>query len=237
MEFVFSYLAGLLTLLNPCVFPVLPIVLASALHASKWGPLALVLGMGAAFSIVGISIAALGPALGIDSNTVSQTGAVIMMLLGGYLMVGHRFVSPTAVFAGTAQVAEARMQTMNTNSIGGQFLGGALLGAVWSPCIGPTLGGAITLAYEQSNLAYAFAVMLTFSAGIGSVMLFFAYGARGLVTRSRNAMATLVPYAGTIIGTVFFAVGVMIFFKLHHSLEAWALARMPEWLVQFSTRF
>ena len=94
MEFLFSYLAGLLTLLNPCVFPVLPIVLASALHASKWGPLALVVGMAAAFSIVGVSIAALGPTLGITSDVVSRTGAIIMMLLGTYLMVGQRFHKP-----------------------------------------------------------------------------------------------------------------------------------------------
>ena len=141
------------------------------------------------------------------------------------------------MFAGTANAAESRMQALDTNSLGGQFLGGALLGAVWSPCIGPTLGGAITLAYEQSNLTYAFAIMLAFSAGVGSIMLFFAYGARELVAKSRNAMANLVPYAGTIIGAVFLLVGLMIFFKLHHTLEAWALARMPLWLVQFSTQF
>ncbi|TMV51775.1 cytochrome c biogenesis protein CcdA, partial [Thioclava sp. BHET1] len=45
MELILGYAAGLLTLINPCVLPVLPIVLASALQASRFGPLALAAGL------------------------------------------------------------------------------------------------------------------------------------------------------------------------------------------------
>ena len=68
MEIVFAYLAGLLTLINPCVLPVLPIVLATALQASKWGPLALAAGLSVMFIVLGMGISAFGPALGINDQ-------------------------------------------------------------------------------------------------------------------------------------------------------------------------
>ena len=59
MDLVFAYLAGLLTLINPCVLPVLPIVLATALQASAPGPIALAAGMGISFVTVGIAVVGL----------------------------------------------------------------------------------------------------------------------------------------------------------------------------------
>jgi len=60
MELVFGYIAGLLTLINPCVLPVLPIVLASALQAGRHGPLAIALGMGVSFVTLGMLVATVG---------------------------------------------------------------------------------------------------------------------------------------------------------------------------------
>ncbi|MEL6841157.1 MAG: cytochrome c biogenesis protein CcdA, partial [Pseudomonadota bacterium] len=57
MDLLFGYLAGLLTLINPCVLPVLPIVLATALQAGRGGPLVLAAGMSLSFVIVGMTVA------------------------------------------------------------------------------------------------------------------------------------------------------------------------------------
>jgi cytochrome c biogenesis protein CcdA len=64
MDLIFAYLAGLLTLINPCVLPVLPIVLASSLHRDRRAPMALAAGMSVSFVALGLGITALGPALG-----------------------------------------------------------------------------------------------------------------------------------------------------------------------------
>ena len=60
MDLVFAYLAGLLTLINPCVLPVLPIVLASALQVSPLGPVVLATGMGLSFVAVGMAVLSFG---------------------------------------------------------------------------------------------------------------------------------------------------------------------------------
>ena len=82
MEFVLGYVAGLLTLINPCVLPVLPIVLATALQAGRSGPLLLAFGMSVSFVTFGLLIAALGQTFGISEESLSNAAAVVMIAFG-----------------------------------------------------------------------------------------------------------------------------------------------------------
>ena len=148
MELVFAYLAGLLTLINPCVLPVLPIVLVSALNASRMGPVALAAGMSLSFVAFGMLVTAFGSSIGLTQDRLSEIGAFLMIVFGVVLVVpmfARRFETATAGFAAGA---DAQLNDIDDTGLKGQFLGGLLLGAVWSPCIGPTLGGAIALASQ-----------------------------------------------------------------------------------------
>lgn len=162
MDLLFGYLAGLLTLINPCVLPVLPIVLATALQAGRAGPLALAAGMSVSFVIVGMTVAVFGRTLGIDDVMVARAGAVMMILFGLVLLIPQFSARFATVTAGISARADAGMDGVNRDGLGGQFVGGALLGAVWVPCVGPTLGGAIALASAGESLGLAAATMLSF---------------------------------------------------------------------------
>ena len=72
-----SLAAGSLTTLSPCVFPLLPVVLGSVLQGNRFAPVAMAMGVGMTASFVGIGmvLGALGPALGIDADTVRTAGA------------------------------------------------------------------------------------------------------------------------------------------------------------------
>jgi cytochrome c biogenesis protein CcdA len=234
MEIVFAYGAGLLTLINPCVLPVLPIVLASALQASRWGPLALASGMSLSFVTLGLLVTAAGRSLGLDEETFSQAGAVLMIGFGLVLMVpaaGRGFALATA---GMSSRADAGIDAVGTQGVAGQFLGGALLGAVWSPCIGPTLGAAISLASQGESLGQAGAVMAGFALGVSTVILALGYGLRSALARNRALMQSIATRARPILGAVFVAVGAAILFRLHHFAEAWAVQTLPAWLIDLS---
>ena len=112
--------------------------------------------------------------------------------------------------------------------------GGALLGAVWSPCIGPTLGGAIALASQGESLAFATAIMVFFAVGVSTVLLALAYGSQAAIRSRRDSLSAIAQRSRPILGAAFLLVGLMILTKTHHRLEAWALDRMPHWLVDFS---
>ncbi len=241
MDLVFGYLAGILTLLNPCVLPVLPIVLLAALNRHPAGPVVLAAGMGASFVVLGTAVAALGPALGIDETTVSKTAAAFMMAFGAALLIPRVGAAFSAAAAGASGSASATLDGLeNADSRGGlltQALTGVLLGAVWSPCIGPTLGGAISLAAEGRNVPWAAAIMTAFALGIGSVIVLLAYGTREAIMRRRTRLQSLAERARPVTGIVLLGLGAVLFFGLHHPLEIWLLDNLPHWFQDLSVKF
>ncbi len=234
MDLIFAYLAGALTLINPCVLPVVPIVLASALQAHRLGPVALAAGMGISFVALGLVVAALGQALGVSDQTLARAGAVAMIGFGAVLLVPRLNAGFALATAGVSARADLQIDGVDRSGLIGQALTGVLLGAVWSPCVGPTLGGAISLASQGGNLIWAGAVMAFFALGVASVMLALAYGARAALMRRRAAMQVLAARAKPLMGITLIAVGVMIFFRLHHIAEAWLLTVLPVWLQDLS---
>jgi cytochrome c-type biogenesis protein len=234
MELIFAYIAGLLTLINPCVIPVLPIVLASALNAGRKGPLALALGLTISFVAFGMFITIIGYSLGVTQESLADIGAIIMIMFGLILLVpalSRRFESATQ---GVAGAANKQMLGLNLNRFSGQFFGGILLGAVWSPCIGPTLGGAIALASQGESLAWAALIMLFFALGVSTLILGLSWGAQSALRSRTQAMKALASRSKPILGLVFIAVGVMILTKFYHIIEKWAVQNLPVWLQDLS---
>lgn len=242
-EVLLGYVAGLLTLINPCVLPVLPIVLASALQAHRLGPVALALGMSAAFVTLGLGVAALGRSLGISEDSVAQAAALLMVGFGLVLLVPRLNSGFALATGGMAARADAGFDDatqgrffggLGGGGLGGQVLGGALLGAVWSPCVGPTLGGAISLASQGQSLVWAGAIMLAFAAGVSTIILALGYGARAALARRKALLRRVAEVSKPVMGVVFVLVGLMIFFQLHYVIEEWLLDVLPIWLQDLS---
>ena len=234
MEFLLGYAAGLLTLINPCVLPILPIVLATSLQASRHGPLAIAAGMSISFVVLGMLVTVLGRSLGLTPETVADAGAVVMIGFGLVMLVprfSERFATATA---GMSSRADAEFDSLDGSGLRGQFLGGVLLGAVWSPCIGPTLGGAISLASQGEDLWRATFIMITFALGVSTVVVSLGYGARSVIQRRQAWMRQIASKARPIMGIVFVAVGLGLLFRVHHVLEYWAIQILPTWLIDLS---
>jgi cytochrome c-type biogenesis protein len=234
MDLIFGYGAGLLTLINPCVLPILPIVLATALQASRLGPLAVAAGMSLSFVVLGLAVTALGRSIGLTPETVADAGAVLMILFGLVLLVPRFSEAFATATAGVSAGADARMDDVDRNGLTGQFLGGLLLGAVWSPCIGPTLGGAISLASQGESLLRAGAIMLAFALGVSTVIVALGYGARSVIQKRQAWMRSVALRSRPILGGVFVAVGVGILLRVHHMIEYWAIQTLPPWLIDLS---
>lgn len=229
-----AFVAGVLTLLNPCVLPVLPIVLAASLQADRRGPLALAGGLSLSFVLAGLFVILLGASFGIDQMMMTTAAAWLMVGFGLIMLIprlNERFALATAGIAGSA---DSRMQDMTDAGLRGQFLGGVLLGAVWSPCIGPTLGGAISLAAQGRDVVWSGAIMAAFAMGVSAIMLALAFGAREVIGKRQQALRWLSDKAKPILGVTFLCVGLGILFGLDRWLEGWVLDAMPEWLQDLS---
>jgi len=237
LELPLAYLAGLLTLINPCVLPVLPIVLASALNQDRRAPVALAAGMSVSFVAVGMLVATVGYAIGLTVDLMSKIGAILMMVFGTVLLVPAFAQRFELAFAGLSGSAGQKMTDAGSDGLKGQFLGGILLGAVWSPCIGPTLGGAVALASQGQNLAWAALIMVFFALGVSTLIVGLGLGARETLRNRTDKLRGIAERSKPIMGAVFLTVGLLLFFNVNHFIDAWAMQIMPIWLQDLSVRF
>ncbi|MFV0295155.1 MAG: cytochrome c biogenesis CcdA family protein [Hyphomicrobiaceae bacterium] len=234
MDILFAYGAGLLTLINPCVLPVLPMILGSAVQQERLGPLALALGLGVSFVVLGVGIAAIGPGIGLDADNIARIGAVAMIAFGVVLLVPAFNTRFAAVTAGISGGAHQQRGALEGRGLSGQFLGGMLLGAAWSPCIGPTLGGSISLASQGKSLLWAAAIMASFALGTATIILALAYGTREALSRRQARLRSLAAHAKGIMAAALIIVGLVILFGINQRIEGWAIQVLPEWLQELS---
>lgn len=234
MTLFWAWLAGVLTLINPCVLPLLPVIIAGALQGHRHGPLYMAAGLTVAFTIVGVLITAFGHLIGLNSSTINTVAAVLMVMFGIVLLVPRAQETLATAAGPLASGANDRMNQVNSQGALGQFTIGLLLGAVWSPCVGPTLGGAIGLAASGENLLQATITMLAFGLGVSTILILLSYGSRELLTKRRERLMKVMPWAKPIMGVALLFVGVALLMKWNHAIDAWLLNVMPVWLQDLS---
>ncbi len=234
-EMLFSLAAGALTLLNPCVLPLLPILVASALRESRVGPLALGLGLTVSFTVFGIAITAFGYQIGLSADTVRLVAAVVLILCGSILLVPQAQRAFASFTAPIASGGNTLLSRVSGDGVMGQFLVGTLLGAVWTPCVGPTLGAAIYAASRQENLASASLAFFLFGLGTAAAFCLFAYGSRRALGDRKKAWAGAAAWTKPLLGGSLLVVGVLIISGLDKRLEAALLGVLPDWLLALTT--
>jgi cytochrome c-type biogenesis protein len=232
-----ALLAGLLTALSPCVLPLIPIVIGTALGEHRFGPVALAAGLALSFVIIGLFVATVGFTVGLDQQLFRSVAAVLLILVGGVLLMPRLQLQLAAAAGPVGNWAQAHAGNFSTRGLGGQFAVGLMLGAVWSPCVGPTLGAASVLAARAENLISVALTMLAF--GIGAALPLLAIGmmSRDALARWRNRLLAAGSGGKVLMGVVLIAVGVLILTGLDKRIEAVLVEISPAWLTELTTRF
>lgn len=232
-----AFLAGLVTLLNPCVLPILPIVIGSSIVASRLGPLALAAGLVLSFSVFGLLILTVGFSLGIDGEVVRIGAAIVMIVAGVLLAVPQALMLFGRLAAPVASGGHALLARVTGQGLASQFAIGALLGLVWTPCTGPTLGVAIAAASQGENLGSSFLTFLLFGLGVALALLVLAYGSRKALAGRMSAVKAIARWGKPILGGVLILIGIAIIVGLDKRVEGAVLDALPEWFVAFTTSF
>lgn len=235
--FGLGYLAGVLSTLSPCVLPLIPILLATAVGAHRLGAYALALGLALSFSLVGIFVATLGAALGLDPATFRTAAAVMLIAFAIVLLsprLQERFATATS---GLSSAGDSLLSRIHLDGLAGQFIVGLLLGIIWSPCVGPTLGAATTLASQGQNLGQIALLMAVFGIGAGTPLVVLGTLSRSTVLRVRSRMLAAGKNGKLLLGVLMLAIGIAILSGLDKRFEAWAVDVSPAWLTDLTTRY
>lgn len=237
LGFAFSFLAGVLSTLSPCVLPLVPVVLGAAVSQHRYGSAALAAGLAISFTSIGLFIATIGFSIGLDGGVLRNAAALLMLVLGAILIVPALQARVSLAAGPAGNWVEQRFGGFSSIGLWGQFGVGVLLGAVWSPCVGPTLGAASVLAAQGHDLGQVAATMALF--GIGAAV--------PLLTLGMLSRETLLVWRGRIVATgggLKITLGVLLVLTAGAILSGFdklletSLVRIsPEWLTTLTTRF
>ncbi|MGJ3649188.1 cytochrome c biogenesis CcdA family protein [Sphingomonas sp. GlSt437] len=230
-----AFAAGALTILSPCVLPLVPIVLGSAAQRHRLGPLALATGLVVSFTGVGFALATVGAASGFDGDWVRDFGAALLLAAGIALLIPKLQYWLQSVAAPLAAWASKRQDGLERFGLAGQFGIGVLLGLVWSPCVGPTLGAATVLAAQGKNLGAVALTMAAFGLGIATVLMVLATATRSLLQRWRGRLMSAGSGGKRVLGTLLALVGVLIITGGDHYVEGVLVSITPDWLADLTT--
>lgn len=231
-----AFLAGILSLLNPCTLPLIPIVLGTAINRHRFGPVALAAGLTLSFVTIGLFVALVGFSIGLDFTLFRLAAGVIMILFGAVLilpMAQHRVAAAAGPVAAWSQ---ARFGQVDDKGIKGQFLVGLLLGAVWSPCVGPTLGAASLMASRGENLVEVTMTMVAFGLGAALPLLIMGMLSREALARSRHRLLTIGQAGKSLMGGVLIITGALVVSGFDKTIEIWILENAPASLIDLTTR-
>jgi cytochrome c-type biogenesis protein len=223
-------LAGILSTLSPCVFPLLPLVIGAATSTHRSGAYWLAGGVATSFTAAGLFVATIGFAIGLDGDLFRTISAVLLMLLGLVLLSATIQARLGDAAGGFSGAGDRIIRRLSLKSGTGQFVVGVLLGLVWSPCVGPTLGAASVLAAQRKDLASVAAVMFSF--GVGTTLPMLA-----ALLRWRQRMLSAGHLGKVAMGLSAIAVGAMILTGVDRRVETALVGASPAWLTDLTTQF
>ncbi|HUX40315.1 MAG TPA: cytochrome c biogenesis protein DipZ [Rectinemataceae bacterium] len=228
----FAFLSGIVTILSPCILPVLPVVLAGGLGKGKSRPLGVVIGFVASFVFFTLALASIVQALGVPPDALRIVAVALILLFGLVLLLpslGRRF---EAVFARMASLGSGGSKGSEKPGAARGFWSGIGLGLglglVWTPCVGPIMASVISLALSRHVDGGSVLITLAYTLGTSIPLFAVMVGGRALLTR----VPWLLRRSGAIqrgFGLVMIAVAAMIGFGLDRRFQAAVLAAFPSY--------
>lgn len=163
---IIAYFGGILTILSPCILPVLPLVFARAQHPFFKVTLPMLAGMAVTFAAVA-TLAAFGGSWAVHANIYGRAIALVLLAVFGVTLVSPRFANwltlPIVSFGNRLLNSTGGPRASATT--GGSVLLGVATGLLWAPCAGPILGLILTGAAVQGATAGTTLMLLAYSAG------------------------------------------------------------------------
>ncbi len=228
----FAFLAGIVTILSPCILPVLPVVLGSSAGGGKARPWGVVTGFIASFTVFTLTLSALVQALHFDPDLLRWIAAGLITLFGLVLVIP--FLKDGFMRAATAISGRFALQAspqFGKKTPSGFFSGlllGASLGLVWTPCVGPIMASVVSLALSQTVDAGSIFITLAYSAGTAVPLFLILQGGRSLL----NRFPFFTRHSGAIqriFGVLMLVTGIAILAGWDRGVETWLLKTFPNY--------
>jgi cytochrome c-type biogenesis protein len=211
--------AGVVTVLSPCVLPVLPIIIARSLQSHRYGPVALVAGLVGGFAVAG-SLLGLAASWIPDLADGLRSIAILLLLVIGLLAIfpqwGDKFFHHFSV----------NFSRPSPLGLTGEFFLGSQLGLLWTPCAGPVLASILLLAAVQHQPLQAFGMLVVYGLGAGLPLLLLAYGGR-YFSRRLLKLRSISPQIQRVGGLMIVGTAIAMLLGIDVWLQLWLAPLFP----------
>lgn len=221
----FAFLAGIITILSPCILPILPVVLAGSVGSGKKKPLGIVLGFVLSFTFFTLFLSAIVQATGIPTDKLRSLSIIIIALFGISLL----FPSFQIIMERLFSKLSGKLSVKGTHEgFSGGVLIGLSLGLIWTPCVGPIIASVITLAATSEVTLAAFFITLAYAVGTAIPMFAIMYSGRSLLQK----VPWLLPNTGKIqkvFGILMILTAIGLFYNVDRKFQSYILDVFPQY--------
>jgi cytochrome c biogenesis protein CcdA/thiol-disulfide isomerase/thioredoxin len=219
---LFAFLAGIVTILSPCILPILPIVLSGSVSGDKKRPYGIILGFILSFTFFTLFLATIVRLTGIPTNTLRIIAGIVLLFFGFSLLI--------PAFQTLIEKLFSRLSVLGPKAnphagFWGGFVIGLTIGIVWTPCVGPILASVIALAATSQVTLVTFLITLTYSIGTAIPMFLIMYGGRNLLNKA-PWLTKNTPVIQKAFGILMILFAVAIFSNVDQTVEG-LLAQTP----------
>jgi cytochrome c biogenesis protein CcdA len=236
-----ALIAGFLSTLQPCVLPLIPIVLGGAVYRNKFAPLYIGSGMVLFYTLLGAVTGFIEPFFGVEPAEFKTIGAWMMIASGFILLAPHIFSGVGALYSGVLAKLARSSQSLSFESPAACLLLGAMLSLIWAPCAGPMLASALTLltagvmgetqTHSMQSTIHGSVLLGIYGVGAAAPLVILAYVTRVGFARWRNRLLTAQGLMTKVLGISFLVFGLLVLSGLMKSVEIFILSMLPDsWL-------
>lgn len=221
----FAFISGIITILSPCILPVLPIVLSGGVGGGRRRPYGIVSAFVASFTLFTLALSTIVDALGIPAGALRLVSVIILVLFGLVMLL--------PVLRDRFERAASRLTSRSGPAEGPRGTGfwsgvpvGLSLGLVWTPCVGPIMASVISLALTRQVDGGSVLITLAYALGTSLPMLAVMFGGRALISAVPGILRNMVSLQ-RVFGALMIAVGLVVAFGWDRSLQSALLRAFP----------
>ncbi len=228
LQLVFlSFVAGIVSVTSPCVFPLIPIVMAGS-TGSKLRPIFIVLGVAISFTLMGVIISQVGGMAGAKISSSLRIVGIALIIIMGFFLVSDKLNNYFIMYS---SVLLNKLNLATSSGMGegwsGALILGTSLGVVWIPCVGPVLGTVLTAVALKGQVLVGGLSLFLYSIGIGIPMLAVAYLGKYATSRIEG-ISKYNKSIKKVAGIIIIIMGIAFYFGIELRIEAILAPYFPE---------
>lgn len=224
----FAFLAGIITVLSPCILPILPIILTSSIggvNTGKSRPTGVVIGFILSFTFFTLFLSTIVRLSGVPADTLRLISVFVIAGFGASLLIPRFQVLVERLFS---KLAGFMPKSQGKTGFSGGLLIGFSVGLLWTPCVGPILASVISLAITGTVTLDAFLITLAYSLGTAIPMFLIMLGGQNALRRVPFLISNL-GHIQKLFGILMILTAIGIFFNVDRKFQTFILSTFPQY--------